>query len=553
MPRRARATLTAMSSNACRVCHRPLRNELSRLMGVGPVCAKRVRRQLEEILERVMRGEAEPGDRVAYAMSPQERQLAVEAGVRRAYLEQLRQRRRPSREPVVVGVDSATRRIVNEPTTVEWIDRDHAWVESEGGRRWETSENGCTCPDFIYRRSRNPGDACRHMVALRLARTQIREQRRLAREERRNRTSALQSAAVHTRNHPTFTQIDWTVDAERERVLDVWRENRAWDGVYISRDDAAWEALKAQAAQEWEYKYENVLGGTGNTFGVEVEMIFDTRDARQDALRELYNDGILGSPELRRYHSRRERGLWAAEQDASLSFYGVEFVSPVLMDNRDSWQQIEHVTEVLRRHGGYVNPGCGGHVHIGIGPLDHRSRTWHRLAQIAATYEHQLYRIGGADAETYRSTGEAGTHRGTIYAVPLRDQLDVNSHTSSRRIRRAIDNYDHHSVLNARNVDFSGRPTIEMRYPNGTLDHRQIQAQIQVANAIVHQAGALGSASSQVRLFLPKLSEREKQMRYGDTWTRRDAVDETKNFREFLDVLANPHDRLAATWLWLRG
>jgi hypothetical protein len=67
----------------CRVCHRPLRSLASIAIGLGPVCAKRVRRELEQILERARSGVIEPDYQIAYAMSPEERQLAVEARVGR--------------------------------------------------------------------------------------------------------------------------------------------------------------------------------------------------------------------------------------------------------------------------------------------------------------------------------------------------------------------------------------------------------------------------------------------------------------------------------------
>ncbi|WP_282201298.1 amidoligase family protein [Collibacillus ludicampi] len=545
------------SAATCRVCHRPLRSMLSVLQGVGPVCSKKVRQALEQILERVIRGEAEPEDQIAYAMSPEERQRAVEARVRQAYLEQLHQNRRPSREPVTVEVESRTREIRREPTTVEWIDRDHAWVQSQRGGRYQVTEHACTCPDFVYRRSRNPElaqEGCRHMQALRLAREEVRERRRQAMRIARMRTQQATASIVvnqtHEENHPTFAQIDWTVEAERDRVLDIWCRNRAWDGVFISRDDAAWETLKDLARQEWEYRYENVLGGTGNTFGVEIEVQFENSWSRDMALRDLYNEGLTTGTQIRGYHSGDGQGFWKPERDGSLGTYGVEFVSPVLNDDPESWKQIERVTEILRHHGAYVDDHCGGHIHLGIAPLDHRTYSWQRLAQIGVGYEKQLYRVGGANSDQYRSTGRPGQHRGSHYAKPLPRGLSFNGNITAAEARRRISNGSRYTIFNTTNIDrTSGRPAIEFRYPNGILDHRQIQAQIQVANAILHQAAVIRNGSPQSE-FTPRFSEENKHARLTDHLT---PEAEEKNFREFLDVLANPQDRLAATWLWLRG
>ena len=94
-----------------------------------------------------------------------------------------------------------------------------------------------------------------------------------------------------------------------------------------------------------------------------------------------------------------------------------------------------------------------------------------------------------------------------------------------------------------------GIPTIEFRYPNSSLDHRSLQAQVRVANALVFQSAALRQATEQGQL-IPGLSRTNEQCRVND---RPSEEQETRNFRKFLDVLGNRDGQLAATWLWLRG
>jgi hypothetical protein len=207
------------------------------------------------------------------------------------------------------------------------------------------------------------------------------------------------------------------------------------------------------------------------------------------------------------------------------------------------------MTEILHRHGAYVDRSCGGHIHVGIAPLDHRTYSWQRLARIGLGFERQFYRMGAADANEFRRSGRPGTHRGTSYANTLPDHLSFNGNLSAREARRRISSC-RYTMFNTTNIDsVHGRPAIEFRYPNGTLDHRQIQAQVQVANAVIHQAAVIRNDTPQSD-FTPRFGERDRQMRFSDTVSE---MREEQNFREFLDVLANPQDRLAATWLWLRG
>ncbi|CAH8248473.1 amidoligase family protein [Paenibacillus melissococcoides] len=348
-----------------------------------------------------------------------------------------------------------------------------------------------------------------------------------------------------------FSEINWIDDEIRENVLDVWRENRAFDGIYMSEDDAAWDQLRADAEADWIYKYENVLGGTGNTFGVELEVELERFSASSEILEALRREGITDQTQVNYYHGTRSRpGMWCIERDGSLD-NGIEIVSPILMDRREDWEKLQRVTEILKEHGAFVNSNCGGHIHIGIGPLDHRTYSWQRLARIGLGYERLFYRMGGADSEAYRINGFRGQHRGDNYAAPFSSEArNIVGTDTAVRARRQISS-SRYRMFNTTNIDASLRPkpTVEMRYPNGSLDCKQWQTQIQVANAVVHQSGVIRNDSPQ-SAFTPGLYQTSSQLRRSDMCNE---ATETMYFRRFLDVLGNRDDRLAATWLFLRG
>lgn len=107
---------------------------------------------------------------------------------------------------------------------------------------------------------------------------------------------------AHEQNRRQFYQIDWEEEEAREEVLSIWRENRSFDGIYISRDEEAWNQLKSFAMREWEYRYEGVLGGTGNTFGVEIEFELPRHVGAAEVARALYRADILDTTSVSRYH-----------------------------------------------------------------------------------------------------------------------------------------------------------------------------------------------------------------------------------------------------------
>lgn len=540
----------ATSTVRCRVCHRPLRSLISIAQGVGPVCMKKVRVSMQEMMERVGRGEIEPDYEEVYAMSPEELQTLVENDVRQAYLEQMRQRRRPTREPVTVNMTSSTRGVTSEPTIVTWVDSTHAHVQSASGQEYVTTDNACNCPHFTHRLSRDTvlaQEGCRHMQALRLARQDVNNRRREARQ--RNRVIASTPIEIHEINRRTFAQIDWTEETQRDQVLQTWKDNKPFNGTLISEDMSAWNELKAQASQDWDYQYENVLGGTGNSFGLEIEVEFQDAYQRRQALSSVHSEGIIFHDQLLPYHSAGRAGFWRAERDGSLGSNGAEFVSPILYDTPETWQQLEALTEILKRNGAIVTERCGGHMHLGIAPLDHRTYSWQRLGRIGVAYEKQFFRMGAANSDSYRQFGRPGIHRGTSYSKPLPEHLSFQGEIPATNAINRVGNSSRYTMFNTRSIA-NGRPAIEMRYPNGSIDHRQIQAQLQVSNAVIHQAAVIRNDSIHSS-FTPRFSERNQQLRYRDRGT--DAEGEEQNFRRFLDVIGNDQDRLAATRLWLRG
>ncbi|MFC5401783.1 amidoligase family protein [Cohnella soli] len=538
----------------CRICNRKLTNARSVSVSMGPVCARRFGAIFEEALAyaRTIGRQLDTGTL--------ENQMILAS--QQAYRERISRSRRgaapvdavpPVPEDRTVQMWSATRGR-EEQMRVEFSDAHRARITSESGHTYDVTDTSCSCP---HHRNRLQGteQTCRHIDALRLARGRTQEPAPAAAAETDRVEPVIIQAvdrALHERVTQRFADINWVEEEAREGVLNVWRENRAFDGVYMSEDDEAWQQLQEQAQGDWEYQYENVLGGTGNSFGMEIEFELPRNVSYDHVAQALYRADIIDRPNYFGYHGGDGRvgpGYFRLETDGSLS-HGLELVSPVMFDNRESWEKIEKATQILRDLGARTNDNTGGHIHVGIAPLDHRTYSWQRLARIGLAYEHNIYRMGGADADTFARNGTRGEHRGSGYAAPFPSSVKQITSTSSAESARAAFG-QRYTIFNTTNVDASRnrKPTVEMRYPNSTLNPKQWQAQIQVANAIVHQAAVIRNESPQAR-FTPGLLQTHNQLRVSD---RCNDQMETDQFRKFLDVLGNAQDRLAATWLFTRG
>lgn len=397
-----------------------------------------------------------------------------------------------------------------EDVVVEFTGPDAARVCSASGNvydvRYAGEEIGCTCPDYRFRR-RLEGTACRHILAARSAAYAA----SVSDEEMAAATSARVPLTARAGFDASRAAARAREDASAASgaAAAMAAEPLAEHEVSLI-DDAAFADLLARAERgDVPYEYENVLDGSRNTFGVEIEFVGGNREA---IARELYERGYIPHPYQRGYHAPRVPGMWSFETDGSVDG---EVVSPVFRDTPEAWRQIEEICEIIRRHGGRAAaPGrsVGLHVHIGREPIDHDSRRWQALLGLVRRIEDLFYRFGaGGESE--------GRHRGTPYAVPLaQEPMGVR----------------HYTAVNGRTA------TIEFRYFNGTLDPRQIQAYVRIAHATVRASARMADASAASGIPAAE---------FGTMARRGDPAHSV--VRSFLDtVFTRARDKLAALWLY---
>ncbi|MGB9848873.1 MAG: amidoligase family protein [Moorellaceae bacterium] len=423
-----------------------------------------------------------------------------------------------SPEPVVVPNVRSNSRNRLENVVISFTGPNTALAHSESGRPYNVSfERGrysCECGDWRFHHHRDPNYPCRHVQAALYAAGRMDE--------------IPPEVAMVPLALPTPQRLeDMSATEHRDVTREVWSEaTAAYEQAAAAAeppqpeapalDDAAFAELWQQAQNPPEYQYSDVLPNPSMTFGLEIEFEGGNIQAIAD---ELYEEGLIAAPRRSDYHSGRHNpNLWAFERDGSVPTGG-ELVSPVFRDTPTAWQQVEKVCEIIRRHGGRATARCGGHIHVGTAePLDSRNERWNRLLRLVRANEDLLFRLAAG--------GESGgRHRGTDYVVPIAN-------------RETLVGTGHYHAVNKR------RDTVEFRYFNGTLDPRQIQANVRVAAGIVDAA-----ARDELDRRIP-----DRVLARG-TQARRQIINgEQENHgivREFLDtVFTRVRDKVAVLWLY---
>ncbi|MCL6448209.1 MAG: amidoligase family protein [Armatimonadetes bacterium] len=408
-------------------------------------------------------------------------------------------------------------------------------VSTEAGNAYEVSGNACSCLDNAI-----SGETCDHVRAARLV------------ETGEDQGEAPENVTQNQTGTPGIAEANRGRQRERERVrrARTARERLAAidDGVMLTTDDDGFKQMYdlVKTGRIVEYEYENVLNGNQNTFGLEIEF---TAARASEVAYKLYLKGLCANSSIHSYHSHRLAGYWTVESDASVTRryrgmnYGGEVVSPVLTDCRQTWEQVEIVCQVIKDCGGKVTEKCGGHVHIGADPLDARCYRWNRLIRIFAGFEDVLYRIAAGG----QSKGKLRESAANRYALPVTNRLASllarRDELSGEEIKECL--WSRYFSLNFKNVG-THKNTIEFRLFNGTLDPKQIQANVKLAAGIVHAADVLRKKREETRdraLMIPTEPMPFKSKRVDD--------DAHLEVRRLLDILfTRKQDKAAVLWLY---
>ncbi|WP_041695367.1 amidoligase family protein [Alicyclobacillus acidocaldarius] len=541
----------------CAVCSRRLTHPVSVARGTGPVCAKHVAEFIAAI-------SAQTAERIrqSWARRRDEMVGVNEMAIANAKARFLARIRRQPTVPTYSGMiaDQFSRTRQQEEVLEFYQFADAAvQVHSESGREYvlTTDRTGtvavaCSCPDCQHRHR-----VCRHMEGYnrfaaerRMAEQSEAERQRVA-EAMRTETGA--DVPLETTNRitgaPTILthivdgEVAW--DNERDRALYAWHELHRHDGVYMSQDDVRWQALRESATTLeglGEYETEHVLDGSGLAFGLELEV----DDVSGDRVaHELHALGLSAHRYVQSYSTRVGEGDgWTVKRDGSVP-YGCEIVSPPLTDTPETWAAIHEITRIVKQHGGRASRHTGLHIHMGNTILDDRGYRWQRLARYIYWFGPEYYQMGAANERE-----GVTTHRGLGYAAPLQVahirklRRNDNAMEASRKLIGYRGHDSRYKIINTAKFVESNIPTVEFRYPNGSVDPIMIQRQVQLANATMMQAAYL-------RRHMPG-AERLPALFRGDQSDTL-AQDSEGRFRQFLDTLGSERLRRIATSLWVRG
>lgn len=399
-----------------------------------------------------------------------------------------------------------------------------AVVLSESGRTYEVDyENeSCNCMDHRIR-----GRRCRHIAAAHQALGDVME------HSQSNRAITGSSSLLTERIEQEVVNSDRAEEDERGLQREFYDDETFYTEMGEGEFD---ELLERSREQQLPYEYDNVLNGSQNTFGIELEFVGGNADA---IAQELYSLGICAFNHRVGYHSESVPGKWKLERDGTVSdgASGGELVSPILKDTPETWSTIEKICEVAKRHGATIDQRCGGHIHFGITPLDTARQRWRRFFRSVGSFEDIIYRLSGGNLGQIRSNYSR-------YATPFSEQarrtarsrFSLNDRNDIDQLAQRASNQSRYYGVNLTNIYRENRPnTVEFRYFNGSLDPGQIQANVKIANGFLTAAEKARTKSTETSPSTESMKKRGNLLQEhfidGDSRTNHTGI------KRFLDIM----------------
>lgn len=227
----------------------------------------------------------------------------------------------------------------------------------------------------------------------------------------------------------------------------------------------------------------------GLMFGIELEYENgSTGTLTEENFGEpLCEQGLLRWSDQQDYHAdSQETQRWRWESDCSVS--GGEVITPVLRDNRDSWNTLAEVVERMNANGAEVSVRAGSHIHIDSSEIGGDAE-WARFAKIITHFEDELVRLAvnpwrqrvSRDGRPLRTW-----HRNL--RRPMREALSRSVDLTTREgVVRSLSSrvYPISTASVGRN---SGNGHIEFRLWDGSLRMPLIQMQTKITAAVVAAA-----------------------------------------------------------------
>lgn len=235
--------------------------------------------------------------------------------------------------------------------------------------------------------------------------------------------------------------------------------------------------------------YRESIGFDSNiAFGTEIE--FD--NVYLEELNDIFakkNMNVSLVPEHKSKKLTYEE--WYLDADCTVTYpmngkmMGGELSSKVLHDTLADWLELKEICAILRANHAIANSKCSNHVYVNIEHIKRKKEFFEVFAKLIALYENDLKYFYMGDNFFERETRESYARSMRYLLVPKVNEINfVNDDYLYSLVQSPPALFGRRDGISIQNI--SNPRLLEIRYPNGTLNEKTIQNNINFSLKLVN-------------------------------------------------------------------
>ena len=236
---------------------------------------------------------------------------------------------------------------------------------------------------------------------------------------------------------------------------------------------------------ELEYRDTININNKNMTFGVELEFL----GLLYDDVKELVLGNNFTLP-IEDAMILKDRNVYAYTTESTTNVNGCEITTPILRDKKRDWKNLQIMCNDLTKYGAYAKK-CSTHMHFGAHIIGTKYDSWINLIKIWITYEKILYNFYYGEDDGPRKSSH--TYARSINGIRFNeiDGIKRDNHLLSV-LKSMCSNGTYIGKQLGINIfrvsekySIEYKNTIEVRIPNGTLNEKVIQNNINLFSKLL--------------------------------------------------------------------
>lgn len=229
------------------------------------------------------------------------------------------------------------------------------------------------------------------------------------------------------------------------------------------------------------YRY-NIGLNDRYTFGTELEFT----NIYLDNLSKIFRESSL--PVKYALHHKSAVFLkydeWYLDIDSTVTkrinenFLGGELSSRILIDEEGAWKELKDICKILKKAGASINENCSNHIRINLSCIQNESYFFEVLTKLIILYEKEMEQFYMGDKYLIRKTAFDYAKLLSLYLIGYINEIDFSNpdYIFKFRTYKGINYFTRRDAINLQ--DYDKKKLIEFRYPNGSLNEKTIQNNI---------------------------------------------------------------------------